>query len=160
MIRMGAWLKKGKKSWYGYKVHAGVDIEKGLVIAAHVTPANKADTGELGRILDKAKMAKASRVYADKGYPSASNDQKVWEHKLKNGIMSKRQGGKMLSYWQQIRNKLLSRKRFIVERTFGTLKKWYGLKRARYLGLSKVQGQVLLDSIAFNMKSGLFLLPH
>jgi IS5 family transposase len=43
-----------------------------------------------------------------------------------------------------------------VERTFGTLKKWYGLTRARYLGLAKVQGQVMLNSIAFNLKSGLY----
>jgi IS5 family transposase len=154
-----AWIKKGKKSWYGYKVHAGVDIEKGLILAAHVTPANKADTGELGQVLSKAKMPKFARVYADKGYPSGSNAEKVPEHKLKNGIMHKAQRGRGLSHWEQIRNKLISRKGFIVERAFGTLKKWYGMARARYLGLARVEGQVLLNSIAFNLKSGLFLLP-
>jgi IS5 family transposase len=154
-----AWIKKGRKSWYGYKVHAGVDIETGLVLAAHVTPANKADTVELEKVLSKAKMSQYARVYADKGYPSGSNREKVREHKLKNGIMNKAQRGKALSHWEQIRNKLISRKRFIVERTFGTLKKWYSMTRARYLGLARVRGQVLLNAIAFNMKSGLFLFP-
>jgi IS5 family transposase len=152
-----SWIKKGKKSWYGYKVHAGVDIEKGLILAAHVTPANKADTGELGQVLSNAKMPKFARVYADKGYPSGSNGKKVRAHGLKNGIMSKAKRNKPLKFWAKVRNKLISRKRFIVERTFGSLKKWYGLTRARYLGLAKVQGQVLLNSIAFNLKSGLYL---
>ena len=119
-----AWLKKGKKSWYGYKAHVGVDIEKGLVLAAHVTPANKADTGELGQVLSNAQMPKFSRVYADRGYPGGSNGEKVLKHKLKNGIMNKAKRGKELSHWEKIRNKLIGRKRFIVERTFGTLKKW------------------------------------
>jgi IS5 family transposase len=154
-----SWIKKGKKSWYGYKIHAGVDIEKGLVLAAHVTPANKADTGELGRILSKAKMPKLARVYADKGYPSESNGEKVKEQGLKNGIMNKAKRNGPLSFWEKVRNRLISRKRFIVERSFGTLKKWCGLTRARYFGLAKVQGQVLLNAIAFNLKSGLFLLP-
>jgi IS5 family transposase len=153
-----AWIKKGKKSWYGYKVHAGVDIDKGLILAAHVTPANKADTVELGQILSNAKMPKFSRVYADKGYPSESNGAKVRTHGLKNGIMNKAKRNSRLSFWEKVRNRLISRKRFIVERSFGTLKKWYGLTRARYLGLVKVQGQVLLNAIAFNLKSGLFLL--
>jgi IS5 family transposase len=72
--------------------------------------------------------------------------------------MNKAKRGRALSHREKLRNKLISRKRFIVERTFGTLKKWYGLTRARYLGLVRVQGQVLLNSIAFNLKSGLFLL--
>jgi hypothetical protein len=37
--------------------------------------------------------------------------------------------------------------------------KWYGLVRARYLDLAEGQGQVLLNAVAFNLKSGLFLLP-
>jgi IS5 family transposase len=152
-----SWIKKGKKSWYGYKVHAGVDIEKGLVLAAHVTPANKADTGELGQVLSNAKMPKLARVYADKGYPSGSNGEKIRTRGLKNGIMNKAKRNAPLKFWDKVRNKLISRKRFIVERTFGTLKKWYGLTRARYLGLAKVQGQVMLNSIAFNLKSGLYL---
>ena len=43
-------------------------------------------------------------------------------------------------------------KRFVTERTFGTLKRVYGLHRARYLGLAKVQAEVLLKSIAYNLK--------
>jgi IS5 family transposase len=152
-----AWSKKGNKYYYGYKVHAGVDIDRGIVLAAHVTAANESDTVELGKVLSKAKMPKCARVYADKGYPSESNSQKVRGHGLKNGIMNKAQRNHPLSFWAKVRNCQISRKRFIVERTFGTLKKWYGMSRARYLGIAKVQGQVLLNAIAFNMKSGLFI---
>ncbi|MDR3176616.1 MAG: transposase [Desulfovibrio sp.] len=46
-----------------------------------------------------------------------------------------------------------------MECTFGSLKKWYGLTRALYLCPAKVQVQVLLNSIAFNLKSGLSFRP-
>jgi hypothetical protein len=42
---------KRERKLVRHKVYAGVDIEKGLILAAHVTQANKADTGELGQVL-------------------------------------------------------------------------------------------------------------
>ena len=66
--------------------------------------------------------------------------------------MRKKPKGKPMSHWNRVRNKLISRRRFVTERTFGTLKRTYGLSRARYLGIEKVNGEILIKSIAYNLK--------
>jgi len=44
-----------------------------------------------------------------------------------------------------------------VERGFGTLKRVYGLFRASYLGVGKVENEFLLAALAFNLKKAVFL---
>ncbi|SMN13928.1 Mobile element protein [Bathymodiolus heckerae thiotrophic gill symbiont] len=41
--------------------------------------------------------------------------------------MRKKPKGKPMSRWNKVRNKAISKRRFVVERTFGTLKRTYGL---------------------------------
>jgi Transposase and inactivated derivatives, IS5 family len=154
-----AWLKKGKECHYGYKVHTAVDAETGLVLAVHVTPANYSDTGELERLVEDANLPEKTRIYADKGYTSKANSNMLKEHRQKDAIMSRAYRNKPLSKRQQSRNRLISKKRYIVERVFGTLKKCYDLARASYIGKAKVQGELLLSTLAYNLKRSLFLLP-
>ncbi len=47
-------------------------------------------------------------------------------------------------------NKAINKRRFVVERTFSTLKRTYGLARSRYIGLEKVASEVNLKAIAYN----------
>ncbi len=63
----------------------------------------------------------------------------------------------ILHICEQHRNRLISSVRGIVERSFGTLKQVYGLARASYRGLAKVEGELLLCAMAFNLKKALFL---
>ncbi|SCB54474.1 Transposase DDE domain-containing protein, partial [Bradyrhizobium shewense] len=49
-------------------------------------------------------------------------------------------------------NRLIARRRAQVETTFATLKRRMRLTCIRYVGLMKASGQVLLASIAFNMR--------
>ncbi|AGW14172.1 transposase [Megalodesulfovibrio gigas] len=44
------------------------------------------------------------------------------------------------------------------KRVFGTWKRGYGLARARYLGLKKVQAKLYLVGIAFNLKKAVLLM--
>ena len=60
-----------------------------------------------------------------------------------------------MAYWERIRNKLISRRRFVTERSFGTLKRTYGLYRARDIGLVKTHAEVMLKAIAYNLRRGL-----
>ena len=69
--------------------------------------------------------------------------------------MRKKPKGKAMSHWNRLRNKLISRRRFVTERTFGTLKRTYGLSRARYLGLVKTHAEVIVKSVAYNLKRAL-----
>jgi len=153
-----AWTKKGKGYHYGYKAHTSVDVDSGLILAAHATPANHSDTCELETLVKKSRLPEKSRVYADKGYTSAKNRKILKENKYKDGIMNRAYRNKPLTDRERHRNKLISKRRFIVERVFGTLKQHYDMARASYLGTVKVQGELLLSSLAYNLKRALFLL--
>ena len=39
-----AWLRKGNRAYYGYKIHAATDSRDGFLLGGHVTPANRSDT--------------------------------------------------------------------------------------------------------------------
>ena len=155
--RDAAWTQKGKKYYYGYKVHTSVDVDTGLVLVAHATPANYSDTGELGALVKGSRLPAKSRVYADKGYTSAANSTFVRQHKCKDGIMRRAYRNRPLTERERKRNKLISKRRYIVERVFGTLKHRYAMARASYLGTAKVQGELLLSSLAYNLKRALYL---
>ena len=152
-----AWTRKGSEYHYGYKGHMAVDAEHGFILTGHVTPANYSDTKELERLSKYSRLPAKTRVYADKGYCSQSNRDKLQEGQLKNGIMDKAKRGHPLSHRQQQRNRMISSVRGIVERGFGTLKRVYGLCRASYLGTAKVEGEFLLAALAFNLKKAVFL---
>jgi IS5 family transposase len=53
---------------------------------------------------------------------------------------------------QQQLNNLIARRRAAVETTFATWKRRMGLIRARYVGLARVTGQILMVAMAFNLR--------
>ena len=53
-------------------------------------------------------------------------------------------------------NRLISAVSGTVERSFGTLKQVYGMARASYIGIAKVELEFLLCAIAFNLKKNNF----
>jgi IS5 family transposase len=57
----------------------------------------------------------------------------------KDGIMNCAYRNKPLTKHQQNRNLLISKKRYNVERVFGTLKKCYDLARSSYIGTTRVK---------------------
>ena len=134
-----------------------VDADKGFILTGHATAANCADTTEMKRLVQTARLPKKSRVYADKGFCSQSNRDELRKRKLKNGIMDKATRGHKLSDRQKQRNRLISAVRGIVERGFGTLKRCYGQRRAKYLGVIKVEAAFLLAALAFNLKKAVSL---
>jgi len=154
-----AWTKKGKTYHYGYKAHASVDADNALVLSIHATPANFSDTGELERLVEESHLPVKTRVYANKGYTSQSNSAMLKRHGCKDGIMDRAWSNKPLTGRERKRNRQISKKRYIVERVFGTLKERYDMARASYIGLAKVQGGLPLSSLAYNLKRALFLLP-
>lgn len=147
-----AWIKKGKKPYYGYKAHVSVDAKDGYVIGGHVTPANTADTTEFEKLINESRLSEGSIVLADKGYAGEKNKTILAEKKLKNGIMTKAARNKPLSLLQRIVNRLISSVRYKVERSIGTLKRGYHFFRMRYLGLKKGNMEFFLNAMAFNLK--------
>ena len=144
------WIKKAGKLRYGYKKHIATD-ENGLIISLVTTSANESDIKNLEKVLTKAKLKKGSWVKADKGYKSFENDQIIKKLKLKNHIMHKATKSKILSERELLANKLISTVRYKVERTFGSIVRWFGAGKARYVGKAKTHTQHLMEAIAYNL---------
>jgi IS5 family transposase len=143
------WLKKGKKSYFGYKGFVVTDARDGFMTQVHVTPAHVSEVRTLETLVSSGKMA--GRLYADKGYASAENKALLRQRSLKNGIMEKAQKNHPLRASQKRFNYLISRQRYRVEQCFGTLKRGFNFSRATYMTRPKVLGQMLLKGIAFNL---------
>ena len=144
------WLKKGNKSYYGYKKHVATN-DDGLVLAVQTTPANESDTGQLKTLLKELRIKKGTRVKADKGYTSASNKEFLKSLGLKNGIQYKAVRGKALTTREKSFNKAISKTRYVIERTFGSIVKWFDGAKARYKGLQKTDYQHHTQAIAYNI---------
>jgi len=151
------WIKKGKQYHYGFKAHVATD-KRGFVLGGHATAANRSDTKEFERVVDALELDEGSAVLADKGYTSAANSEILARRKLSDGIMGKSYRGKKLSEPARQRNRQISGIRFVVEQTFGLMKRQYQFSRARYKGIAKVELELYLISMALNIKKGALML--
>ena len=140
------WVKKGSKSTLGYKGFARTD-EEGFVTKVHTTPANQGESPEFATMIDGAK---AQRVLADKAYASKAN-RDMLRSRHRDGIMRKAVRGRPLRASEKRFNKLISKRRFRVEQCFGTMKRLFGLHRARYFGLAKTHAQLAMAAIGQNL---------
>lgn len=145
------WLKKRGKSTFGYKKHMAVD-DNGIILTVFSTTANEHDSKGLEAVVTKLGKGLSNRVKADKGYTSKKNKEVLKKEGFKSGLMYKAQRNKPLTPRQQQFNRIVSKTRWVVERTFGSLKRWFGSGVTRLKGLNKNHGLHVLESIAHNLK--------
>jgi IS5 family transposase len=150
------WKKKGKTLVYGFQGFAATTFH-GLIKHFHLTPANVYEGSELPKIIESVSPSRGSRVYADKGYASEANSLYLTERGLGDRIMRKLTKKPELNEHILMFNSCISSIRFPVERTFGTLKRMYGMHRSIYMGLEKTQNWGLLTGLIYNMKKSLKL---
>lgn len=143
------WVKK-KVYRYGYKKHVMTNQE-GIVQKVITTPANRSDIKELIPLLSEESIPAGTPVYADKGYASKENRDYLISRHLRDGIMHKAQRNKPLTEIQKLINQKISPIRSTIERTFGSIRRWFQGGRCRYRGLAKTHTQNILESIAFNL---------
>jgi IS5 family transposase len=144
------WVKKGGKLRYGYKKHVVTDTE-GLALGVVTTAANLNEIANLEEVIDSADLPQDIYLYADKGYASAKNEELLKAKRIKNRILTKAKKGRSLSEREKLRNKLIGKTRFKVERTFGSIKLWFNSTCARYKGIAKMHTQNLMEAIAHNL---------
>jgi IS5 family transposase len=145
------WLKKGKKSIFGYKEFIVTDATDGYIEHAEVMPANVSEVSNMQAALANAGIENTEVLYADKGYTSTENSQWLHDNGIGDGIMDKAYRNRPLTYKQKQRNKRISGTRYIVERTNATIKNIFKFTRTRYVGLNKVRTQALLIAVAHNL---------
>lgn len=146
------WIKKGGIVRFGFKKHYVTDKD-GLVIGVKTTSANVNEVSNLDEVLDSitVKLEANIPLKADKGYQSKKNAEILKRRKLKNHIQKRANRSHSLTYWEKQFNKLIGKVRFKVERTFGSIKKWFKGGVARYGGLEKMHTQNLMEAICYNL---------
>jgi transposase len=119
--------KRGKTTmgwFFGFKLHIIIN-NKGELIAVHITPGNADDRA----VLDKLTAGLRGTMLADKGYISKKWFTKLWKQGLRLLVGIRKN---MKNYLLPLYDKLLMRKRFIVETVFGVLKQDMGLEHTRH----------------------------
>ena len=150
------WTSKGKKRYFGYKGHVGVDLGSGIIRRAKLTPANVYDGFELEQMLSKDE----EWAFADKAYDSEKTSSLLRKEGIKNGVLICPRALNPLNQIQKSCNKVLSKFRSGVERVFGTLKRSYHFRRVRYRGLQKNNSWFLILCMAFNLRKMVKLCPE
>ena len=144
------WVKKAGKLRFGYKRHT-VTTADGLILAEETTPANENDIKHMGNIIEKAHLPAGTPVLADKGYDSAENRKMLSGHKLKSRIMHRAKRSRPLSKRESKVNIAISKARYCIERTFGSIRRWFSGGVARYVGLRKTHAQHIMEAISYNL---------
>jgi IS5 family transposase len=136
-------------STFGYKAHMGVDEGSGLIRAVLTTPANVNDTTPADELI----RGDEAVVWADAAYDTHARRARLKAEGKKPRIARRpnRHHPELPPRLKRY-NLLIARRRAQVETTFATLKRRMRLTCIRYVGLIKASGQVLLASIAFNMR--------
>jgi len=154
------WVVQNDTPHYGLKEHAAVDVNNGFVLAAMVTPASHHDSPYLPwcTIYSLHTDQNLDKVYADKGYFGEPNRDFLNLNKIKDGIMRKDTTTAKLTEYEKERNKLISKKRYIVEQYFGLSHLHDGAKRARFTTIIKNSIDIMCRQFAFNLKRGATIL--
>jgi transposase, IS5 family len=145
-----AWIIKAGKLLYGYKQHT-VTNQEGFVLGIHTTSANQSDVKNFKSTLDKVVLKPRTPVFADKGYVSEENNTALKDRKLKNRILIKAIKNKPLTEMEKQINKKISQTRYKIERTFGSINRWFKAGIARYVGQAKMHSQHLIQAICYNL---------
>src|SRR5689334_178928 len=118
---------RGKTSmgwFFGLKLHFVIN-HKGQIMAVKITPGNTADSA----VLDEITQHLSGKAYAGKGYISHEEFLKLWQRGLHLITGIKRN---MRNHLMPLADKLMLRKRFVIETVLDILKCEMGLEHSRH----------------------------
>ena len=140
---------RGKTSmgwFFGLKLHFVIN-HKGQIMALKITPGNTADSS----VLDEIAKYLSGKLYADKGYISRALFNKLWQRGLHLIIGIRRN---MRNYLMPLADKLMLRKRFVIETVFDILKCEMGLEHSRHRSVMNAMVHVLSCLVAYAFRPG------
>ena len=133
----GTWVKKGQKSYFGYKLHTKQDLDTGF-IKEYTTTNNKLHDSQI----DLSEEGEV--VYRDKGYFGASC-------KGYDATMKKATRGHPLNIRDKLRNKRISRIRSPGERPYAVIKNVFKGGHTRVTTLERVDVKMMMTCFCFNV---------
>jgi len=144
-----SFTRKGGKSYFGYRLHIGVDARPGLIRRLALTPAHINESSVADALISGDEAA----VYADKGYESKARRASLKASGTKDRIMHRSHKHQAaLPHWQKRRNALIARRRAPVERVFGSFKRLYRRARARYADFLHNLGDFQRLATVYNLR--------
>ena len=150
------WVVKNDVPHYGIKEHAAVDVENGFVLSTNITACSHRDSTYLpyAAIYSMHTDEPIKTVFADKGYAGAPNRTFLSMNHIGDGIMRKNNVNATLTEAEILRNKSISKKRYIVEQYFGIASLHDDRNRARFTTLAKNCIDAMFRQFAFNLRKG------
>jgi transposase, IS5 family len=143
------WTSKNGKSFFGYKLHVGVDEGSGLIRKAVFTPARTTDNDMAEALISGDEAA----VYADRIYESKARRARLRAQGIKDRIMHRRHKHMpVLPRWMAARNRLIAKRRAPVEGIFSAMKRLYGKARTRCHSLTANAADFLAFATVFNLR--------
>ena len=137
---------KSTMGWFfGFKLHLVVN-QKGQLMAVKITPGNVDDRAALGEMV----TALRGKCYADKGYIGKKIFKKLWDQGLHlvTGIRKN-----MKNHLMPFIDKVLLRKRFIIETIFGVMKTDFNLEHSRHRSPTNAFVSILACLVAYTYKT-------
>jgi IS5 family transposase len=148
------WINKAGKSYFGYKVHIGIDQGSGLIRKALFTNAHVQDV----EVAEHLVCGDEAAIYADRAYESKAHRRELKSQGIKDRIMHRRHKHlPQLPHWQQLRNHLIARRRAPVEAIFSAMKRIYGKARARCHSLLVNTADYLAFISVYNLRRAAIL---
>ena len=138
-----------RKNTYDYKAHISVD-EGGFIKATEFTTGRSHDSNHFKTLVSGDESA----VYADSAYQTQDHTDWLDKQGVENRLTKRSYRNRPITKQDKAFNRCHSGVRSTVERVFGVLKQYYGMAKARYLGLTRNQTQFELMCIAHNIKRG------
>jgi transposase, IS5 family len=133
-----------------------------FVLATTLSPASVNDTNYLPycTAFSRHTKLKIKKVYADKGYAGKPNRDLLALNKIEDGIMRKDSTTAKLTEFKILRNKAISKIRYIVEQYFGISHLHDRAKRARFTTIIKNKFDAWFRQAAFNVPRGMKIISR
>jgi transposase, IS5 family len=148
------WINKAGKSYFGYKLHIGIDEGSGLIRKAIFTTAHCQDS----EVADGLISGDEKAVYADRAYENKRRRIALKDQGIKDRIMHRRHKYlPMLPPWMKKRNALISKRRAPVEAVFSALKRVYGKGRARCYSLIVNAADYFTFAAIYNLRRAVII---
>ena len=134
--------------FFGFKLHLVIDLN-GNIINASITPANVDDRGPVESLLKQFK----GTIFGDKGYIS----KKLFQNLLKNEVkLITRIKKNMQNQMMILREKILLKKRSLIESVFNILKNELGLIHSRHRSIINFMVHILTVLITYQMSDNIY----
>lgn len=131
--------------FFGFKLHMVVN-EKGEIVALKITQGHVDDRIPLRQMISHLK----GKCFADKGYIGKDLLAQLWEQGLLLVVGIRKN---MRNYLMPLIDKILLRKRFLIETIFGILKTNMNLEHSRHRKPENAFVSILATLIAYQFKS-------